>query len=221
MNTIDSVCRGVIGIQDNGASHDPVYKLAERLVVSWGLSRSASVLDLGGGAGSFSATLLSQFTQVHLMDFAPVARDGRIRYATGDLNDRLPYTDATFDAVAALEVIEHLENPRAFVREIARILKPGGRCLLTTPNQTSLTSKVCLLLRDEFQHFQASSYPAHITALLPIDLKRVATEAGLTFAGLYYTDDGRIPGTVRRWQALPFLTGKWFSDNLAVVALKP
>ena len=154
------------------------------------------------------------------MDFAPIVRSERIICSSGNLNDTLPYSDATFDAVVSLEVIEHLENPRHFVREIERILKVNGRCLITTPNQTSLASKLCLLLRDQFQHFQDSCYPAHITALVPIDLQRITVEAGLTFESVTYTDNGRIPGTEKTWQIFPFLTGKWFSDNVAIVAVK-
>ena len=178
------------------------------------------VLDLGGGAGYFTATLTNYFQRVHVMDFSPTIQSKRIICSSGNLNEPLPYSDASFDAVVSLEVIEHLENPRHFVREIARILKVNGRCLITTPNQISLSSRLCLLLRGKFQHFQDSNYPAHITALLPIDLKRIAVEAGLAVRSISYTDDGRIPGTNIRWQIIPLLTGKWFSDNLAIIAVK-
>lgn len=209
-----------IGIQDQGFSSDPIYRLADRIIRSWNLPYTSMVLDLGGGAAHFAKTLTNYFEYVHLMDFAPIVRSERIMCSSGNLNDTLPYSDATFDAVVSLEVIEHLENPRHFVREIERILKVNGRCLITTPNQTSLASKLCLLLRDQFQHFQDSCYPAHITALVPIDLQRITVEAGLTFESVTYTDNGRIPGTEKTWQIFPFLTGKWFSDNLAIVAVK-
>jgi hypothetical protein len=62
----------------------------------------------------------------------------------------------------------------------------NGRCLITTPNQISLSSKLCLLLRGQFQHFQDSGYPAHITALLPIDLQRITTEAALAVRSISY-----------------------------------
>jgi 2-polyprenyl-3-methyl-5-hydroxy-6-metoxy-1,4-benzoquinol methylase len=208
------------GIQDLGSSSEPIYRLAERMIRNWGLPYTSTVLDLGGGAGNFLETLINYFEHVHLMDFAPIIQPGRIIYSSGNLNESLPYSDATFDAIVSLEVIEHLENPRHFVREIARILKVNGRCLITTPNQVSLSSKLCLLLRGQFQHFQDNSYPAHITALLPIDLERITIEAGLAFKAISYTDDGRIPGTNIKWQIIPSLTGKWFSDNLAIVAAK-
>jgi len=209
-----------IGFQDQGFSSEPIYRLAERTIRDWDLPPTSLVLDLGGGAGHFARILADYFECIYLIDFAPVIQSERIICCSGDLNRSLPYADATFDAVVSLEVIEHLENPRLFVREIARILKVNGRCLITTPNQISLSSKLCLLLRDQFQQFQDSGYPAHITALLPIDLQRITVEAGLAFRSIGYTDDGRIPGINKRWQVIPSLTGKWFSDNVAIVSVK-
>src|SRR5580698_6398647 len=43
--------------------------------------------------------------------------------------------DGLADVVAAVETIEHLENPRAFARELTRLAKPGGWVVITTPNQ--------------------------------------------------------------------------------------
>jgi SAM-dependent methyltransferase len=59
-----------------------------------------------------------------------------------DLN-RTPYPldDASASAVVAIETIEHLENPRALLREMARIVRPGGWIVVTTPNQLSLMRK--------------------------------------------------------------------------------
>ena len=60
-----------------------------------------------------------------------------------DLNvNRLPYKDKSFDVVTATEVIEHLENPRLFLRDINRVLKPGGLCVLSTPNILNLNSRL-------------------------------------------------------------------------------
>jgi 2-polyprenyl-3-methyl-5-hydroxy-6-metoxy-1,4-benzoquinol methylase len=209
-----------IGIQNQGCSSEPVYKLAERIVLDWNLPCGSIILDVGGGAGHFAKTLSNYFDYVHLIDFAPTIQSKRIICTSANLNNSLPYSDNSFDAVVCLEVIEHLENPRHFVREIARILKGNGRCLITTPNQISLYSRLYLLLRGQFQQFQDSTYPAHITALLPIDLLRISAEAGFALGTIRYTDDGRIPRTNLRWQLIPLLRGKWFSDNLALVAVK-
>jgi SAM-dependent methyltransferase len=46
-----------------------------------------------------------------------------------------------FDVVAALEIIEHLENQYQFLREIARVLRPGGHAILSTPNEHNLQNR--------------------------------------------------------------------------------
>ncbi len=84
--------------------------------------------------------------------------------------------DEAADVVAAVETIEHLENPRAFVRELVRLVKPDGWVIVTTPNQLSLLSLITLLIKHRFSAFQDVHYPAHLTALLEVDLKRIAAE---------------------------------------------
>ncbi|MBI3304622.1 MAG: class I SAM-dependent methyltransferase, partial [Deltaproteobacteria bacterium] len=58
-----------------------------------------------------------------------------------DLLQRLPYNDASSDLVLLVEVIEHLENHRIALGELARVLKPGGVLILTTPNIMRLNSR--------------------------------------------------------------------------------
>jgi len=61
-----------------------------------------------------------------------------VRFQTGDLLS-LPFPDAIFDGVVTLQVIEHLQRPREFVSECARVLKPGGRLVLATPNRITFS----------------------------------------------------------------------------------
>jgi SAM-dependent methyltransferase len=77
-----------------------------------------------------------------------------------DLLQRLPYDDASFDVVLLVEVIEHLENHRAALCELARILKPGGVLILTTPNIMRLNSRV---------HFFFSGYHKTKRRFIPFD----------------------------------------------------
>jgi 2-polyprenyl-3-methyl-5-hydroxy-6-metoxy-1,4-benzoquinol methylase len=59
-----------------------------------------------------------------------------------DLNHPLPYPDASFDVVYSTEVIEHLESHRTFISESARVLRPGGWLVMTTPNLHRLLSRI-------------------------------------------------------------------------------
>jgi SAM-dependent methyltransferase len=63
-----------------------------------------------------------------------------------DLTRGLPYPDESFDLVVLTEVIEHLENHRTALSEVARVLRPGGRLILTTPNIMRLDSRLSFML---------------------------------------------------------------------------
>jgi 2-polyprenyl-3-methyl-5-hydroxy-6-metoxy-1,4-benzoquinol methylase len=198
------------------------YLAADRSVRSWKLPRDAEVIDVGGGAGNFTRIMLEHVDRATVLDCEERELGPRIRSVACDLNDRWPLESASADAIVTLEVIEHVENPRHFFREIARVLKPGGRMFLTTPNQLSLASRLCLMVKDQFQWFQDSCYPAHITALLPIDLHRIAREVGLAEGTVSYTDLGRIPFTHREWQNFTrAFRGKLFSDSVCFTCRKP
>jgi SAM-dependent methyltransferase len=63
-----------------------------------------------------------------------------------DLNQqKLPYADNSFDIVTATEVVEHLERYREVLRDIFRVVRPGGLCVLTTPNILNLNSRLRFL----------------------------------------------------------------------------
>ena len=122
--------------------------------------------------------------------------------------------DLFADAVVAAEIIEHLENPRALMRELVRVAKPGGAVVLTTPNQLSLLSLLTLIFKHRFAAFQDVHYPAHLTALLEIDLTRIANETGLTDIEIEYSRQGRIPKTPWHYpQAMSRLWPRGLSDN--------
>jgi SAM-dependent methyltransferase len=93
-----------------------------------------------------------------------------------DLLKRLPYEDASFDVVLLVEVIEHLENHRVALGELARILKPGGVLILTTPNVMRLNSRFHFFLsgyhktKRRFIPFDTPLEQAHRFHNYPIDL---------------------------------------------------
>lgn len=75
--------------------------------------------------------------------------------------------DQSGDVRAAIEVIEHLENHRDFMRKLARLARPDGWIVVTTPNQLSMLSLATLAAKQRFQAFQDVHYPTHLIALLP------------------------------------------------------
>jgi SAM-dependent methyltransferase len=79
-------------------------------------------------------------------------------------------------------VIEHLENPRHFLREVAKILTPGGTLMLTTPNTDSPVSHAMLLSFGHQTWFSDEDYHTmgHITPVSARLLRQCIEEAGLT-----------------------------------------
>jgi len=60
-------------------------------------------------------------------------------------NESLPYADCSFDLVTATEVIEHLSRFRDLIAEIYRVMRPGGVCILSTPNILNINSRLRFL----------------------------------------------------------------------------
>ncbi|MCT2584975.1 class I SAM-dependent methyltransferase [Actinophytocola gossypii] len=104
----------------------------------------ALVLEAGCGEGYGADLLAEDATLVVGLDYdaltaAHVARAyPRVRALRGNLA-ALPVRDATVDVVANLQVIEHLWDQAGFLRECHRVLRPGGRLLVTTPNRLTFS----------------------------------------------------------------------------------
>jgi 2-polyprenyl-3-methyl-5-hydroxy-6-metoxy-1,4-benzoquinol methylase len=208
--------------QSLGLSQDAIYQMIRRAVEEYELS-STAIVDVGCGAGRLKRYLSGYFE--HYVGVDVIRYEGfpeDCEFLETDLDTgRIPIPDGAVEVAVAAETIEHVENPRKFVRELARIVKPGGWVILTTPNQLSFLSLMTLLVRHQFGAFQSSDYPAHITALLEIDLIRILTECGLTACGTCYSRRGRIVMTPWHYPAwLAKLSPRRFSDNLLVLGRK-
>jgi SAM-dependent methyltransferase len=90
----------------------------------------------------------------------PDLGEGIARVGGIDLNEPLPFRSNAFDGVNLSEVIEHIEHQAQLVREVARILKPGGAFVVSTPNVLNVFSR----LRFVFTGFlRGRVRPAHYT----------------------------------------------------------
>lgn len=129
-----------LGKQTDGQSGDAIYAMALRALAVAPVHSGVAV-DAGAGAGNFTRILAEQFDRVHALDaFRPADLPANTAFHETDLNGPWPLADGIAHLLVALEVVEHLENPRHFFREIARILRPGGCGFVSTPNNHSLFS---------------------------------------------------------------------------------
>jgi SAM-dependent methyltransferase len=127
------------------------HRIALRLAAAEAPGRA---LDLGAGQGALSYALRLRGFEVTAADINPGQfRAEGVACARLDLNRPLPFPDRDFDLVLAVEILEHLESPRAFLREVSRVLRPGGLAVVSTPNITSLPSRVLFLATGCFDLF--------------------------------------------------------------------
>ncbi|HEU4557638.1 MAG TPA: methyltransferase domain-containing protein [Longimicrobium sp.] len=209
--------------QSRGTSGDAIYRMVAAAVAARHTG-GGTLVDVGCGTGNlwrFVRDRFDRYLGVDAVRYDGFPPDGE--FAAADLDGgEIPLPAGSADVVAAVETIEHLENPRAFMRELARAARPGGWVIVTTPNQLSLLSRATLLARGEHNAFRDGSYPAHITALLEVDLRRIAAECGLAGAAVEYSASGRLPLTgahYPRWMSRLWPRG--LSDNVLLAARKP
>ncbi len=156
------------------------------------------VLDLAAGSGFTSVQLAELGFNVTAYDinidqFVP----NDIPIFKSDLNKPIPEPDGSLTGVLALEIIEHVENPKFFLREIGRLVCSGGALVLSTPNIVSIASKLRFVFREEMELFFddssrvrdpfCSEASGHITPLLPWLLRTFLSDAGFAMDDMDYT----------------------------------
>ena len=175
-----------------GRSEARIHELASTVLEGAG-EHGETLVDVGCGKGTaweYLRPSYARYIGVDLVEYDGFPADGS--FVKANLNIApIGLPDAVADLVLSIETIEHLENPRAFVRELTRLAKPGAPVIISTPNLLSFQSLVLLLRRGRYAYFQDADYPAHISPILEVDLERIATECGLAEVSFHYSMDGR------------------------------
>jgi 2-polyprenyl-3-methyl-5-hydroxy-6-metoxy-1,4-benzoquinol methylase len=196
-----------LGKQTEGSSPASIKQMAMRALQSLNKTQFGVIADVGAGRGELTH-LVAPYAQTVLMldDFEEKNRPRNAQFVKTDLNNSWNVPDNSLDVVLALEVIEHLENPRHFVREIKRILKPHGYGFISTPHNLNFFSRLNFLIRKENRFFSDNCYPAHISMLTKKDLSRILSENDLKELGFFYNYTDSIPliNVDIAWQSAAF-----------------
>ncbi len=227
-------------------------RLLARGIVGSRQAQWTRVLDIGCGHGALSLTLAESAgldvvamdvleSRVRSVEARKATRDpqvaARVRIVRADA-ESLPFRDESFDAVAATEVLEHLDEPGRMLAEARRVLRPAGRFFMTTPNSGALPYRILRFLPDSTVARLAASltqetlHPEllhdHATAagsscdpdrhrregFTLQELGRLAAQAGLRMAGAYTY---RIPIPDRVMQVTP----RTLSRSVATLGTRP
>jgi SAM-dependent methyltransferase len=154
-------------------------QIHDRVVEFLRFETRGPLLDVGAGDGTLTQRLLDESFDVRAVDL--VTKDFRpsnIEIRTANLNHGIPFADGEFAVVVATEVVEHLENPWMFVRELYRITRPGGVVVLSTPNLGNVYTRLWYALTGRLYNFMDPSYRdlGHVTPVYLWNLERMVED---------------------------------------------
>lgn len=132
--------------------HKAVIKLLEN-------EKKGRLLDAPAGEGALCKELKNKGFDVYACDIDPSQFKLKdIECMKVDLNKPLQYQSSSFDYITCVEGLEHIENPWNVIREFSRVIKKGGKLIITTPNISSLYSRALFLTRGNFYLFNKSAF---------------------------------------------------------------
>jgi 2-polyprenyl-3-methyl-5-hydroxy-6-metoxy-1,4-benzoquinol methylase len=137
------------------------------------------IIDIGCGTGHNSRAMVAKGHRVRGIDISEHAiaryRENGFDGRTMDIERGLEFADASFDLAFCSEVIEHLVRPERFAAEVYRVLRPGGRLVLSTPNSAFWLYRILALFGWVVSDVQ---HPMHLRFFTRASLRRLLETAG-------------------------------------------
>ncbi|MFV0422657.1 methyltransferase domain-containing protein [Oleidesulfovibrio sp.] len=182
LNTKESAFYSGIAIKADPLVHDDIVEAVELKI-----PRGSNILDWGCGEGALSQRLSDLGYNVVSVDVAQDGFKAKSKFEPIDFNDPEQTTNFlnryanTFDAVIGVEVIEHVENPWQYIRDLKCCLKDNGWLFLSTPNITSWYSRANFLIYGRFHQFEDNDRKyGHINPIAPDEMHYILSNTGFT-----------------------------------------
>jgi|TARA_B110000240_G_scaffold52687_1_gene60241 SAM-dependent methyltransferase len=160
------------------------------------ISEGSSVLDMGCGEGRHTIGLFVEkqinafgfdlslddlnIARSRLDDFSTQSSSNSVCvFGVSDINN-MPFQDGSYDSVICSEVLEHVPAPEESIKELIRVLKPGGVLALSVPR--FLPEWICWQLSEGYQQMPGG----HVRIFKHKTLKQLATNEGMSYQGFHW-----------------------------------
>lgn len=211
----------------------PWHQLVKTFIQNGNLVNERSVLEIACGRGGFSCWFAQNFststltaadfsqTAIHMGKIFAQKNDLKINWEVCDIQN-LSHAAESFDAVISCETIEHVPEPKKALTELTRVLKRGGKLILTCPNYLGSIGLYRIYLKALGREYQEAGQPINHFLLLPVLLNWIK-ESGLKVIkvegiGHYLPFPGRPPIRIDFLDHVFLL--RWFALHTLVVAEK-
>jgi len=172
--------------------------------------RNFSVIELGSGAGEFARLIEPRVKKITCVDLSAVyvkkLKQAGFEAVRTDFNQNLPFSSRIFSLAISLEVIEHVIEAELFLKEAARILRPKGYLLLSTPNIAWWGYRLMALIgrppKKEGYHFRFFTHHSFMRLLNQSGFAVVKTNSFSTLPLINRFLSKPIYPTIRYWPNL-------------------
>lgn len=184
--------------------------------------KPGKMLDIGCASGEWSEYWKNKGWDVYGVDVnetnVSLAQKKGVNALVCDLsqNSPLPYDDNSMDFIFAGEIIEHLVDTDRFIVELHRVLKVGGKAIITTPNLVSFENRLRIFfgIYPEWVDYALSNGVGHVRAYTPRVLKRQMMEHNFIIKKHLGNWVPFVPQFILNDQQMPILslTGNWLPN---------
>jgi SAM-dependent methyltransferase len=191
------------------------------------VSSGMKAIDLGCGSGDLALAVEKLGASTTGADREPpIGLSLRVEAVDFDRDDLVEHLGTGWDMVTAVEVIEHLESPIGFLRQIRSLLGPDGLAIVTTPHTASLPARGKFAVTGRLRMFDRADDPTHISPIFRSLLPRYLERTGLRLVEeRLYPPAGFVVGRPMYQRAMRPL-GRWLgprslAGDILIMVLSP